>query len=117
MDKKHLFSQLRIICVNPVNLVKKTSCLGVFVAKNPRNLRNPWLTNDLRTCKALYKCRETFTDVMSPLQIASFMQNKAKFRKSQMNVNKVLTKDYENKTLGERGKKQSQTKPNSKRPK
>ena len=29
-----------------------------------------------------------------------------------MNVNKVLTKDYENKTLGERGKKQSQTNPN-----
>jgi hypothetical protein len=40
------------------------------------------------------------------------MQNKANFRKSQMNVNKVLTKDYEKKTLGERGKKQSQTKPN-----
>jgi len=28
-----------------------------------------------------------------------------------MNVNKVLTKDYEKRTLGERGKKQSQTKP------
>jgi hypothetical protein len=40
------------------------------------------------------------------------MQNKANFRKSQMNVNKVLTKDYEKKTLGQRGKKQSQTKPN-----
>ena len=40
------------------------------------------------------------------------MQNKANFRKSQMNVNKLLTKDYENETLGKRGKKQSQTKPN-----
>ena len=29
-----------------------------------------------------------------------------------MNVNKVLTKDYEKRTLGERGKKQSQTNPN-----
>ena len=29
-----------------------------------------------------------------------------------MNVNKVITKDYEKKTLSERGKKQSQTKPN-----
>ena len=29
-----------------------------------------------------------------------------------MNVNKVLRKDYEKRTLGERGKKQSQTKPN-----
>ena len=57
----------------------------------------------------LYICRETFTNVMSPLQINFFMQNKAKFRKSQMNVNKVLTKDYEKRTLGERGK----NKPNS----
>jgi hypothetical protein len=40
------------------------------------------------------------------------MQNKAKFRKSQMNVNNVLTTDYEKRTLGERGKKQSQTNPN-----
>jgi len=39
------------------------------------------------------------------------MQNKAKLQKSQMNVNKVLTKGYGNKTLGESGKnkpKQSQ---------
>jgi len=46
------------------------------------------------------------------------MQNKANFRKSQMNVNKVLTKDYDKRTLAERGKnkaKQTQTKPNSKR--
>ena len=60
----------------------------------------------------LYNCRETFTDVMSALQIRLFMQNKANFRKSQMNVNKVLTRDYEKRTLGERGKKQSQTNPN-----
>ena len=52
------------------------------------------------------------TLVESALQIHLFMQNKAKFRKSQMNVNKVLTKDYEKKTLSERGKKQSQTNPN-----
>jgi len=59
------------------------------------------------------------------------MQNKANFRKSQINVTKLLTRDYEKRTLGERGKKQSQTnpiypvvasgeagtKPNSKRPK
>ncbi len=37
------------------------------------------------------------------------MQNEPNFRKSQMNVNKVLTKDYEKRTLGERGK----NKPNS----
>ncbi len=51
------------------------------------------------------------TTVESALQIRPFMQNKANFRKSQMNVNKVLTRDYEKKTLGERGKKQSQTNP------
>ena len=39
-----------------------------------------------------------FTTVESALQIRPFMQNKANFRKSQMNVNKVLTKDYENKS-------------------
>jgi len=38
-----------------------------------------------------------------------FMQNKPNFWKSQMNVNKVLTRDYEKKTLGEHGK----NKPNS----
>jgi len=48
------------------------------------------------------------------------MQNKPNFRKSQMNVNKLLTIDYENKTLSERGKNkpnsnpiQTQFKPNS----
>ncbi len=48
------------------------------------------------------------------------MQNKPNYRKSQMNVNKVLTRDYEKKTLGEHGKNkpntnpiQSQFKPNS----
>jgi hypothetical protein len=40
------------------------------------------------------------------------MQNKANFRKSQMNVNKVLSRDYGNKTLGERGKNKANSKPN-----
>jgi hypothetical protein len=38
------------------------------------------------------------------------MQNKPNFLESQMNVNAVITKDYEKRTLGERGK----NKPNSK---
>jgi hypothetical protein len=45
-----------------------------------------------------------FTLVKSPLQIRPFMQNKANFRKSQVNVTSFITKDYENKsnwTLGE----------------
>jgi len=41
-----------------------------------------------------------------------FMQNKPKVRKSQMNVNDDIKKDYENETLGERGKnKPKQTQP------
>ena len=39
------------------------------------------------------------------------MQNEPNFRKSQMNVNKVLTKDYEEKTLGEHGKNEPKTNP------
>ncbi|MHC4693872.1 MAG: hypothetical protein ACYS67_14105, partial [Planctomycetota bacterium] len=33
----------------------------------------------LRACNVLYYCRDTFTDVVSALQIELFMQNKAKF--------------------------------------
>jgi len=46
----------------------------------------------------------SFTTVVSALQIRLFMQNEPNFQDAQMNVNKVLTKDYENKpnwTLGE----------------
>ncbi len=52
----------------------------------------------------LYKCRGSITSVEKALQIAPFMQNKANFQKSQMNVSSVYTKDYENIanwTLGE----------------
>ena len=41
---------------------KYSSCLCVFVAKTPRNLRNPWLMNYLRAYKALYNCRESSTN-------------------------------------------------------
>jgi len=54
-------------------------------------------------------CLESSTFVVSALQIAHFMQNKPNFRKAQMNVNMVLTRDYAKKTPGERGK----NKPNS----
>ena len=57
-------------------------------------------------------CLFSSTTVEKPLQISSFMQNKANFRKAQMNVTKVLTRDYENKTLGERGKNKANSKPN-----
>ena len=44
-------------------------------------------------------------------QFESIMQNKPNFWKSQMNVNKVLTRDYEKKTLGEHGKNKPNTNP------
>jgi hypothetical protein len=47
----------------------------------------------------LYICRETFTNVMSALQIHLFMQNKANFKKGQMNVSDLLTMNYEQRTM------------------
>jgi hypothetical protein len=51
------------------------------------------------------------TLVERALQIHPLLQNKANFRKSQVNVNIVSTRDYENWTLGERGKNKAKTKP------
>jgi len=42
----------------------------------------------------LYICRDKITDVMSALQIHLFMQNKANFRKSQVNVTAFITMNY-----------------------
>jgi hypothetical protein len=39
------------------------------------------------------------------------MQNKANYLDDQMNVTKVITKEYEDKTLGERGKNKPNTNP------
>jgi hypothetical protein len=52
-----------------------------------------------------------FTLVKNPLQIAPFMQNKANLLESQMNVNKVLTKDYENIANCKLGENKANTKP------
>ena len=82
---------------------------------------NPWFIKDLRVCELLYKCRDTFTDVMSALQIHLFMQNKANFQKSQMNVSDLLISEYEQMDTWSSGKNkantnpiQSQYKPNTK---
>ena len=56
---------------------------------------------------SLYICRERSTN--PPL----FIQNKPNFQKSQMNLNKVLTRDYENARL-HRSPKRTQNEPNSK---
>ncbi len=60
----------------------------------------------------LWLCLLPSTSVEESLQIKLFMQNKAKFPKSQMNVINVITKEYEKKDTWWSGKKQSQTKPN-----
>ncbi len=66
----------------------------------------------------LYSVICLLSSVLGPLHLsrilyksALFMQNKPNFRKSQMNVNSLLTKDYENKsnwTLGENKPNQTQ---------
>jgi hypothetical protein len=106
-------TQRQLISLRPLWLFSLFLC--VFCAflwlKNPRNLRNPWLINDLRAYNALYNCRETFTDVMSALQIRLFMQNEPKFPKSQMNVTKALTTNYENKDTWSTREKRTQNEP------
>ncbi len=56
---------------------------------------NPRLIKDLRLFKALYICRELSTSVESSLQINLFMQNKANFQKVKFDVNRVLTRGYD----------------------
>ena len=53
----------------------------------------------------------TSTIVENPLQISSFMQNKANFPDDQMNVSAITTKDYKNKTLSGSGKNEPKTNP------
>jgi len=60
----------------------------------------------------LYNCRDTFTHVMSALQNHLFMQNKAKFRKSQVSVTAFITRNYDQMDTWSIRKKQSQTNPN-----
>jgi len=102
-----------MISVNPVILSISSSCPSCASwLQNPFNRRNPRLINDLRSYKSLYNCRETFTNVMSALQIHLFLQNKAKLRKVKFNVNKAITMDYEQMDTWSIRKKQSQTNPN-----
>jgi len=107
---------------------KYSSCLCGFVAKTPRNLRNPmnWSLSAVALAKAdaFYKapvfcplpnhlsCPTSSTTVKESLQIGPFMQNEPKFPKSQMNVNKVLTMNYEKEDTWWTGKKRTQTNPN-----
>ena len=93
MDKKHIFRRLQIK-VRPKGL--HSFAFYILIFDFPPHL--PLMSLPASTyvlTRSLYICRETFTDVMSALQIKLFMQNEPKFRKSQMKVNKVLTMNYE----------------------
>jgi hypothetical protein len=80
---------------------------------DPRNLCNLWLINDLRLCKApdnwQLETGNYSTTVERALQISPFLTNKPNFRKSQMNVSAVITKNYEQSTMNDEIK----NKPNS----
>ncbi len=125
---KHLFSRL---------LKKGNNHLySLPLIPGPQSLTHNPLTNMMIQSKtnnhlsliiwleALYNCKETFTDVMKTLQIKLFMQNKANFQKVKLNVNNVLTKDYDQmdtwsirKNEPKTNPNEPKTNPNSKRPK
>ena len=75
----------------------------------------------VRKYLCLYKCREKITNVMGALQITPFLTNKANFLDDQMNVNTVITMNYEQRAMNYEIKNkpktnpiQSQFKPNTK---
>jgi hypothetical protein len=70
------------------------------------------IVSDLELSISYFASLGLSTLVESALQIHLFMQNKAKLRKSQMNVNNVLTMFYDRMDTWWSGKKQSQTNPN-----
>jgi hypothetical protein len=80
----------------------------------PRNLCNPWLLFVvllfLCSC-ALYRIKHTTTNSYVR-NYKQNMQNKPNFQKSQMNVNTVITMNYEQRTMNDE-KKQTQFKPNT----
>jgi len=77
--------------------------------KNPFNQRNPRLMKYLR---AYYLCAYKALHLSRTLyKSALFMQNKANFQKSQMNVNPYNTTDYGNKSDWTLGENKPNTKP------
>ncbi len=82
--QRYLFG---VISVNPVILLNLSSCLRALRALRgeiiPEICVNSWLINDLRSTKDYVRKNNLF------------MQNKANFRKVKLNVNKVLTRGYE----------------------
>jgi hypothetical protein len=108
MDEKELISPANIK-VRPRGLHSFAFNIVIFdVSLQPLNLRpsslapnpsflapNVIVRKYLRVNKLLYICRESSTNTEDSLQIKLFLQNKAKFRKVKLNVNKVLTRIYD----------------------
>ena len=69
------------------------------MAENPFNLRNLPLINDLRSTKDYVRKNKLF------------MQNKANFQKSQVNVTDLLIREYEQMDTWSGGKNKAKTKP------
>ncbi len=93
MTNKHLFTRPQIK-VRPKGLHSFAFYILIFDFPS----RIPLMSLPVSTyvhIRHLYNCKEAFTDVMSALQNILFMQNKANFRKVKLNVNKVITKDYD----------------------
>ncbi len=109
-----------IISVNPVILSNFSPCsswlylliLAYLSCRSVKICVNPWLINNLRLFMALYNCKEDSTTIESSLQIKLFMQNKANFRKVKLNVNNVLTKDYDQLDTWSIRKNEPKTNPN-----
>jgi len=100
---KNPFNQRNSRLMNYLCAYKAPFCAFLWL-KNPFNQRNSRLMNYLHAFGI-------FTTVERALQIRLFMQNEPNFPKSQMNVNKVLSRDYEKRTLGQRGKNEPKTNP------
>jgi hypothetical protein len=73
-----------IISVNPVILSNIFRVLRVLRGEKIREISvNPWLINDLRSTKDYVRKNKLF------------MQNNANFQKVKLNVNKVITRNYD----------------------
>ena len=104
-----------ILCVKSSLLEQSLPRTPSWPKQNQCNLRNLRLKNSCQFVSIFFVplCLSGIsTTVERSLQISPvYMQNEPNFRKSQMNVNKVLIKDYEKKTLGEHGKNEPKTNP------
>jgi len=84
-----------------------------FLALDPWPLApNVIVRKYLRVDMLLYICRETITNVMSALQINLFLQNEPNFRKSQVNLNNLLKRNYEQMDTWSIRKNEPKTNPN-----